>query len=64
MIFRFDQENGNNLIDSAIDEDKENINDTGSEFKFKRNVLAVLIDIILGPHFHCNLSADDRHDKE
>ena len=64
MILTLDKLLRNHLVDGAVKNDKNNIDDTGCELQLKRNVLAVLLDVVLSPDLHCYLRTDHEYDEE
>lgn len=64
MVLSFNQGFCNFLVDSTIDEDKQNVNDTGRELEVHRDLFAVLVNVLLSPNLHTDLRPNHQNDEE
>lgn len=64
MVLSFNQGFCNFLVDSTIDEDKQNVNDTGRELEVHRDLFAVLFNVLLSPDLHTDLRPNHQNDEE
>ena len=64
MVLSLNKDVGHLGIDSAEDDDKDDIDDGWSKFEMIWDILSILINICVIPHLHTDLSADYAHDEE